>query len=62
MRHARNAIPKAAVDKIRETSVVAYVNLEGIAAGDYGLPVRLEQTKDVGVDQLDPTIVNIHVQ
>jgi YbbR domain-containing protein len=53
---------KAAVEKIKATSVVAYVNLDGIAEGDYGLPVRLEQTKDVGIDQLDPTIVSIHVQ
>jgi YbbR domain-containing protein len=54
--------PKAAIEKIRATSVVAYVNLDGIVEGDYGLPVRLEQTKDVGIDQLDPTIVSIHVQ
>ena len=43
--------------KIRDTSIVAYVDLEGIGEGDYGLPVRLEPTADVGVDQLDPTIV-----
>lgn len=53
---------KVAIDMVKETSVVAYVNLEGIAEGDYGLPVRLEHTKDVGVDRLDPTIVSIHVQ
>ena len=29
--------------------------------GDYGLPVRLEPAAGVGVDQLEPTIVNIHV-
>jgi YbbR domain-containing protein len=51
-----------AVEKIRAASVVAYVDLNGISEGDYGLPVRLEQTKDVGLDQLDPTMVGIHVQ
>jgi hypothetical protein len=42
--------------------VVAYVDLEGIREGDYGLPVRLEPTTGVGIDQLDPTIVHIHVE
>ena len=51
-----------AIAKIRDTSIVAYVDLEGIAEGDYGLPVRLERAGDVGVDQLDPTIVSIHVE
>jgi YbbR domain-containing protein len=53
---------KEAIAKIRDTSVVAYVDLEGIGRGDYGLPVRLEPTAGVGVDQLDPTIVSIHVE
>jgi YbbR domain-containing protein len=53
---------KDVVTKIRDTSIVAYVDLEGIGRGDYGLPVRLEPTADVGVDQLDPTIVSIHVE
>jgi YbbR domain-containing protein len=51
-----------AISKIRDASIVAYVDLEGIGEGDYGLPVRLEPAADVGVDQLDPAIVNIHVQ
>ncbi len=51
-----------AIAKIRDTSIVAYVDLEGIAEGDYGLPVRLERIADLGVDQLDPTIVSIHVE
>lgn len=53
---------KDAIEKIRDTSIVAYVDLEGIGQGDYGLPVRLEPTLGVGVDQLDPTIVSIHVE
>jgi hypothetical protein len=53
---------KEAISKIRDASIVAYVDLEGIGEGDYGLPVRLEPSVDVGLDQLDPTIVNIHVQ
>ncbi len=53
---------KEAIEKIRDTSIVAYVDLGGIGRGDYGLPVRLEPTPDVGVDQLDPTIVSIHVE
>ena len=51
-----------AIAKIRDTSIVAYVDLEGIGRGDYGLPVRLEPAVNVGVDQLDPTIVSIHVE
>jgi len=53
---------KATVEKIRDSSVMAYVDLSGISEGDYGLPVRLEPSKDVAIDQLDPTVVNIHVQ
>ena len=53
---------KAVVDKLRDASVMAYVDLSGISEGEYGLPVRLEQTRDVGVDQLDPAMVSIVVQ
>ena len=51
-----------AVSKMRDTSVVAYVDLEGIREGDYGLPVRLEPMPGVGLDQLDPAIVHIRVE
>jgi YbbR domain-containing protein len=53
---------RAAVEKINDISIVVYVDLEGIGRGDYGLPVRLEPASGLGVDQLDPTIVNIQVQ
>jgi YbbR domain-containing protein len=53
---------KEMLAKIRDTSVVAYVDLEGIGRGDYGLPVRLEPAVGVGLDQLDPTTVSIHVE
>ena len=53
---------KAAIEKLNALSVMAFVDLEGIREGDYGLPVRLEQMTNIGIDQLDPTIVNIHVQ
>jgi YbbR domain-containing protein len=52
----------AAVEKIRDASIMAYVDVSGISEGDYGLPVHLDPTKEVGLDQLDPTIVSIHVQ
>jgi YbbR domain-containing protein len=52
----------AAIARIRDASLVAFVDLEGIGEGDYGLPVRLEPLEDVGVDQLDPAVVSIHVQ
>ncbi len=50
------------IAKIRDTSVVAYVDLDGIGRGEYGLPVRLEPAANVGIDQLDPTIVSILVE
>ena len=53
---------KEAIGRIRDASIVAYIDLEGIGEGDYGLPVRLEPTESIGVDQLDPPIVSIHVQ
>jgi YbbR domain-containing protein len=53
---------KQAIDRLKEASIVAYVDLQGIGAGDYGLPVRLDPPADIGVDELDPYLVNIHVQ
>jgi YbbR domain-containing protein len=53
---------KSAIDKLSEASVVAYVDLEGIREGFYGLPVRLERLPAVGIDRLDPTLVSIEVQ
>jgi YbbR-like protein len=53
---------KEAIAKLRESSIVAYVDLKSVERGDYGLPVRLEPTADVGVDQLEPTTVSIHVE
>ena len=53
---------KAGIDRLKDSSVVAFVDMDGIAEGDYGLPVRVEPQPGVGLDQLDPTIVSIHVQ
>jgi YbbR domain-containing protein len=50
------------IAKIRDASIVAYVDLEGIGRGDYGLPIRLEPIAGIGVDQLEPTTVSIHVE
>jgi YbbR domain-containing protein len=54
--------PKQAIDKIRDSSVEVYVDLEGIRPGEYGLPLRLELPEQVAIDQLEPTMVNIVVQ
>ena len=53
---------KASIDKLKDNSVVAFVDMDGIAEGDYGLPVRLEPAPGIGLDQMDPTVVSIHVQ
>jgi len=53
---------KISVDKLKESSVVAYVDLDGVGEGDYGLPVRLEPTQGIGLDQVEPAIVRIYVQ
>jgi YbbR domain-containing protein len=53
---------REAVNKIRDSSVVAYVDLQGITKGDYRLPVRVESIADVSLDQLDPTIVQIRIE
>lgn len=53
---------KETIEKLKDASVVAYVDLDGIGEGDYGLPVRLEPMPGAGIDQLDPAIVRIHVQ
>ena len=53
---------KASIDRLKDMPVVAFVDLDGIGAGDYGLPVRLEPLPGIGIDQLDPNIVRIRVQ
>ena len=53
---------KESLAKIKDSSIVAYVDLESMGRGEYGLPVRLEPTAGIGVDQLDPTTVGIHVE
>jgi YbbR domain-containing protein len=53
---------KDTVGKIRDASVVAYVDLQGIGEGEYGLSVRIEPVAGIGLDQLDPTIVHIRVE
>jgi YbbR domain-containing protein len=53
---------RAGMDKLKDNSIMAFVDLDGIGEGDYGLPVRLEPTPGIGIDQLDPTIIRIHVQ
>jgi YbbR domain-containing protein len=53
---------RQAISRLRDASIVAYVDLQDISRGDYGLPVRLEPTADVGVDQLEPATVNIRVK
>ena len=53
---------KAGIDRLKDNSVVAFVDMDGIAEGDYGLPVQVEPQPGVGLDQLRSTIVSIHVQ
>jgi YbbR domain-containing protein len=52
----------AALNRLRDSAVVAFVDLDGIAEGDYGLPVRVEKIPGVGIDQPDPPTVGIHVE
>jgi YbbR domain-containing protein len=49
-------------DAAKDDAIVAYVDLNGMAAGEYGLPVRLEPYTGIGVDQLDPSMVSVRVQ
>jgi YbbR domain-containing protein len=53
---------KETVGKIKDALVVAYVDLEGVGEGEFGLPVRIEPVAGIGLDQLDPTIVHIRVE
>ena len=40
---------KETINKIRDASIVAYVDLGGFGEGDYSLPVRLEPNAGIGV-------------
>ncbi len=53
---------RAALDALRDSAVAAYVDLEGIREGDYGLPVRLDSPPGVGVDRPEPAVIHIHVE
>jgi YbbR domain-containing protein len=41
--------------------VAAYVDLSGLGAGDYALPVRADATPDAGVTRIEPSMVQVRV-
>jgi YbbR domain-containing protein len=53
---------QADINRLKDSAVTAYVDLEGVGEGDYGLPVRLEPMPRIGLDQPDPNVVSIHIQ
>jgi len=56
LRGSREALARVGGDEI-----VAYIDLEGIGAGQYSLTVHVEGARDVGVMRIDPPVVQVRM-
>lgn len=47
---------------LQNDAVYAFVDLEGLGAGRYSLPVRVEPAQDVAIARIDPAVVQIWIR
>lgn len=52
---------REAVTRVDAANVVAFVDLAGLGAGEYTLPVRAEVSADVGAARIDPPTVQVRI-
>ncbi|MEO8259286.1 MAG: CdaR family protein [Acidobacteriota bacterium] len=46
---------------VRLEDVVAYIDLAGLGAGEYSLPVRADAAREAGVTRIDPPLVQVRI-
>jgi hypothetical protein len=56
LRGSREALNRAAGEE-----VFAYVELSGVGAGEYSLPVHAELAQDAGVVRIEPSSVKVRI-
>ena len=49
------------LNRVGVDDVSAYVDVMGLGAGQYSLPVRAESTADVGIVQIEPPLVHVRI-
>jgi YbbR domain-containing protein len=52
---------REALNRIGAGDLTAYVDLSGVGAGEYALPVRAESTREAGVTEIDPAMVKVRI-
>ena len=48
-------------DRVGLEDIVAYVDLTGLGAGEYPLPVRVDASRQAGVSRIDPATVRVRI-
>jgi YbbR domain-containing protein len=56
VRGSRESLSRVAADDI-----AAYVDLAGLGAGQYSLPVHADSSKDAGVTHIEPALVQVRI-
>ena len=56
LRGSREALNRVAAD-----DVTAYIDLAGLGAGQYPLPVRADASRDAGVTHIEPALVQVRI-
>ena len=52
---------REALNRIQFGDVSAYIDLAGLGAGDYSLPVRADAAREAGVTRIDPPMVQVRI-
>ena len=49
------------LSRMRADDLIAFVDVAGVGAGEYLLPVRVESTREAGVTEIDPSAVKVRI-
>jgi YbbR domain-containing protein len=49
------------VDRVVPSELAAFVNLAGLGIGDYTLPVEVDTSRDAGVIQINPAVIQVRL-
>jgi YbbR domain-containing protein len=52
---------REALNRMRFEDVSAYIDLAGLGAGEYSLPVRADAAREAGVTRIDPPLVQVRI-
>jgi YbbR domain-containing protein len=53
---------REAINDLRAGSIEAFVDLEGLAPGQYNLRVQVDPSQTFGVSSIDPAVVDVTIR